>query len=490
MKHRTIFGSSGLMLLVSMTLIACGSSGGADDATVPPPPSAATAKSAVGQITGFGSIYVNGVEYDTTGASYDVDDVMASGDSALSVGMVVKVQGSVNADGRTGSASSVHYDDEIEGIVENLATDTLEPSIKTFTVMGVTVQADQNRTHFDGEDDPDFSFDTIMMGDHVEVSGEYSGDVLIASYIEEQDAADDDFEAKGTVTEYDSLNSFVLVLKNGATLNVTLAASAEIPSVGVANEQYVEVEGTIPDPVNFPDSMLATKVELEDDDGLEDDDDEVEIKGILSYDMESDSWSVRDVTVAFGDGTEYKPESLRDSIADLSASGLTVEVEGHYLNEVLQVDEIELEEDELEFKADAVVLSSTGPRDGTIQLSFGIATGMVDVIVNADTFFGDDEPMDHFDLGSITESQKVEIEARWGDDGLIYASTLQFEDDMGYEIEGPLTAIDDVSLTVLEVTFNIDPDTFFENGIPVVDDNVEVEDEDADGYADSVEIED
>ena len=52
-------------------------------------------------------------------------------------------------------------------------------------------------------------------------------------------------------------------------------------------------------------------------------------------------------------------------------------------------------------------------------------------------------------------------------------------------------AIDSVSLTVLEVTFNIDPDdTFFENGIPVVGDNVEVEDENADGYADSVEIED
>jgi hypothetical protein len=494
MKLKTIIEPLGVIFLVSMTLASCGGSGGTGgtggtgDVSVPPP--SATAKSAVGQITGFGSIYVNGIEYDTTGASYDVDDAMEFDDSALSVGMVVKVQGSVNAGGLTGSASSISYDDEIEGIVEDLATDVDIPSIKTFTVMGVSVQADRNSTNFDGEDDASFSFESIINGDNVEVSGEYSDDVLIASYIEKQDAADDDFEAKGTVTEYDNVDRFVLVLKNGATLNVMLAGSAEIPSVGIANDQYVEVEGTIPDSLNFPDSMLATKVELEDDDGLEDDDDEVEIKGILSYNMDLESWSVRDVTVAFSDSTEFKPESLRDSVADTSASGLTVEVEGQYLNDVLQVEEIELEEDELEFKADARVLDSTGTRDGNIELSFGAASGVVTVVVTPDTLFLDDEAMDHFDLNEVTDGQKVEVEARLGEDGLIYASNFHLEDDMGYEIKGPLRAIDDVSLTVLDVTFNTDLDTFFENGTPVVDDNVEVEDENADGYADSVKIED
>ena len=61
---------------------------------------------------------------------------------------------------------------------------------------------------------------------------------------------------------------------------------------------------------------------------------------------------------------------------------------------------------------------------------------------------------------------------------------------MGYEIKGPLDEITDVSLTVLGVVFNTDTETFFENGVPVDGDYVEVADEDADGYADSVEIED
>ena len=152
-KYRTTFAPLGIALMLSLTLAACGSSGGSGDTTPVPPPSA-TAKSAVGMITGFGSVYVNGVEYDTNGASYDVDDASASDDSALAVGMVVKVQGSVNADGRTGSANSVSYDDEVEGLVEDLATDAADPSIKTFTVMNTMVRVHQNSTNFDGEDDP------------------------------------------------------------------------------------------------------------------------------------------------------------------------------------------------------------------------------------------------------------------------------------------------------------------------------------------------
>lgn len=478
-----------MALIVSLTLSACGSSGGSADPTATPP--SATAKSVVGEITGFGSIYVNGVEYDTDGATYDVDDTSASDDSALAVGMVVKVQGSVNADGRTGSASSISYDDEVEGLVEDLATSADDPSIKTFSVMNTLVRIDQNSTNFDGEDDAAFSFETIMNGDNVEVSGQYDGDILVASYVEKQDSADDDFEARGTITQYNDADNFVLVLKNGNTLDVTLAAGAEIPFAGIANDQYVEVEGTIPDPVGFPDSILATKVELEDDDHFGDEDDsDVEIKGMLNYDAATEAWSVRDVIIAFSDNTEYKPASLMDSIADGSAAGLTVEVEGFYLNDVLQVDEIELEEDELELKGDATVLESTGPRDGTIQLSFGMATGSVDVIVNSETMFRDDEAMNHFDLGSIMDGAKIEVEARWADNGSIIASSLHLEDDMGYEIKGPLDAIDDVSLTVLNVTFSLDENTFFENGMPVDGDYVEVEDEDADGYADSVEIED
>ena len=132
-----------LAFSVAAALAGCG---GSDSATTSTPTASATPQTTVGKITGFGSIYVNGIEYDTAGASYDVDDSSASGDDALAVGMVVKVQGSVNPDGRTGQADSVSYDDDIEGAVANLATDMGDPGIKTFTIMGVPVRASKRTT--------------------------------------------------------------------------------------------------------------------------------------------------------------------------------------------------------------------------------------------------------------------------------------------------------------------------------------------------------
>jgi len=483
-------------ILLAGTLAGCGGSSDSADPGPEPTPSA-TAQTTIGMITGFGSVYVNGVEYDTAGASYDVDDVSASNDDALAVGMVVAIQGSVNADGRTGTAESVSYDDDVEGIVENLAIDAMDTNVLTFSVMGISVRADRTSTNFDGEDDPAFSFDTVANGDNVEVSGEYDGDLLVASYIEKQHMDDDDYEAKGTVDQYNGSDQFVLVLRNTSTLNITLADSARIPTVGIADGQFVEVEGTIPDPVNAPTDLLATKVELEDDDRIEsDDDDEIEIKGDLSYDAETGAWSIRDVVLAFSESTEYKPESLANSIADMTAAGLNVEVEGEYVNDVLQVEEIELEEGEheegeLEFKADASSVTVMAPREGSITLTFGNATGSVDIIVTTDTMFRDDESMSHFDLNSLVEGTKIEVDARRADDGMIYATSLHLEDDIGYEIEGPLDSIDtDVSITVLGIAFGLDANTFYENGVPVAGDEVEVSDENGDGIADKVEIED
>ncbi len=121
----------------------------------------------------------------------------------------------------------------------------------------------------------------------------------------------------------------------------------------------------------------------------------------------------------------------------------------------------------------------------------GNAVGTVDVIVNNETMFRDDDVVQSIDYGSINQGDKVDIDARWGDDGAIYASNLHLEDSSGYEIEGPVEAVDAGTLQVLDVVYNTDPNiTIFEDGVPVVGDFVEVEDDNGDGTADSVEIED
>jgi hypothetical protein len=208
---------------------------------------------------------------------------------------------------------------------------------------------------------------------------------------------------------------------------------------------------------------------------------------MLNYDTASGTWFVKDIALTFDGGTEYEPLSLESMLADQSAAGLYVEVEGEHVGDVLQVEEIELEEDELGFKA--VVAGKSG--GDTLTLSFGDARGTVDVIVNNETMFRDDDVVQSIDYGSINELDKVEIDARWGDDGAIYASNLHLEDGSDYEIEGPVEAVGDRTLQVLGVVYDTDPTiTVFEDGIPVDGDFVEVEDETGDGMADTVEIED
>ena len=58
---------------------------------------------AQGPINGFGSVVVNGVHYATSGATITIDD-QPGAESDLRVGQVVRVEGTVDAGGTTGTA--------------------------------------------------------------------------------------------------------------------------------------------------------------------------------------------------------------------------------------------------------------------------------------------------------------------------------------------------------------------------------------------------
>ncbi|HRH78729.1 MAG TPA: hypothetical protein PK129_15390, partial [Cellvibrionaceae bacterium] len=76
MSHST-FPRNLSTLVASATLAvlaACGGGGGSSGTT--PPPGGGTTASAIsyGTITAFGSVWVNGIEYETTGAEVRIDD--------------------------------------------------------------------------------------------------------------------------------------------------------------------------------------------------------------------------------------------------------------------------------------------------------------------------------------------------------------------------------------------------------------------------------
>ena len=65
------------IVLATGLLASCGGGGSSSGS------SSNTTTTSIGKIDGFGSIYVNGVEYDTSHANYHVDDESAFDDSAL-----------------------------------------------------------------------------------------------------------------------------------------------------------------------------------------------------------------------------------------------------------------------------------------------------------------------------------------------------------------------------------------------------------------------
>src|SRR5207344_1716166 len=116
---------------------------------------------AFGALEGFGSIFVNGIEYFTDGATILIDGQPAA-ESDLRVGMRLRVDGVVFGTGATGQASLVTYDPDVRGTIEGAVTANTEGAF--FTVGGIGVQTD-DATITDGV----LSAALLAAGDRVEV---------------------------------------------------------------------------------------------------------------------------------------------------------------------------------------------------------------------------------------------------------------------------------------------------------------------------------
>jgi Domain of unknown function (DUF5666) len=95
------------------------------------PGTGGTGISVLGPISGFGSVVINGVHYDESGARITLDGAGA-GSGALRLGMVADVQGTRAADGLTGVAQSIDIWSIAQGVVSDVGAGR-------FTVMGMTI---------------------------------------------------------------------------------------------------------------------------------------------------------------------------------------------------------------------------------------------------------------------------------------------------------------------------------------------------------------
>ena len=286
-----------------------------------------------GEITRFGSIFVNGVEFNTDNSQFEVDGTVFGSQSeailaGLAVGMVARIEGITDASGVTGTATLVVYDDEIEGPVANLTT--LLNGQKSFEIFNQTVIIDQTSTFFKVTD-----FGTLAMNDIVEVSGFLApNNEIFATYIEWQGVLEpgvSEVELTGTISQFDSgTKSFKL---GSVTIDFASAVTIDVPGEILYNGLEVEVEGVY----QADGSILAVEIEEEDDD-FESEIDHISLQGIIA--------NFSNVT---GLHFTIGGQPVDASIAELSPpgiivldNGVNVEVRGSIVGGVLFADKVKL----------------------------------------------------------------------------------------------------------------------------------------------------
>jgi hypothetical protein len=231
-------------------LAACGGGGGGNatvagiDGTGGPRPAAV----AVGAITGFGSIFVNGVEYSTSSSTITVNGASGT-EQTLRIGQVVRVSGTIATGGTTGTATTVSYDDNVTGAIT-----AIDLAQNTLTVMGQVVRVTAVTTFDDSSGTPP-TLATLLIGNTVEVSGytDTTG-VTVATRIERKAAAGT-LEVSGVASSLDSTN---MRFNIGAL--IVNYASATLSGGTLANASCVEARGsTFSATTN---ALTATRVEV------------------------------------------------------------------------------------------------------------------------------------------------------------------------------------------------------------------------------------
>lgn len=270
---------------------------------------AATAAPAIvsGVITNFGSIFVNGVEYETGSSSVSLDGSPAS-EADLKIGMFVTLDATINADGSTGVAKTVSFADEVEGVVGtvNIAAD----GTGTLVVMGQTVTIDAN-TAFESKVSTIASIDQLAVGNIVEISGFSSGTgSILATRVEvkkSQRTNADTVSLKGLIANLDATAGTFTI--GGLTISYDANTLLEhAPSTGLANGLFVEVKSTLG--TNGSGQLIASKIELKGGGkkGLKvEKDKHMELEGIVTAaTIDGSSFMLNGQTIQLVSTTEYK----------------------------------------------------------------------------------------------------------------------------------------------------------------------------------------
>ncbi len=273
-----------------------------------------TGRTEFGSIEAFGSIVVNGIHYDETGAFITIDGVGNQPPSALKLGMVVQIDGTLDPVSLRGIADTVRVSRTLLGQVESVPNSAGEIQILSQAVALTT------STQFDGA----AGGGSLIPGDWVSVHGleDPGKKTLVATLVEKVPAPPGGQSAiRGTARNAGGDQFRIGALKISAS-------GLPVPGDG----DYISVTGNY---VSGTGKMSAVAIsatrEVE-----TSEDNETEITGYVTDFRSSSAFVIAGVPV---DASRATVEGGR--LQDIK-NGALVTVEGHIRNGVLVAGEIEL----------------------------------------------------------------------------------------------------------------------------------------------------
>lgn len=432
MKNRLI-----CIAAVTTQLVACGGGGttvaGIDARGTP----ARVSIVSKGTITGFGSIVVNGVRYDTDGATIEVDGEPGT-ESDLKVGQVVVVQGTIEEDGSAAAATSVAFDDLVEGPVT-----AINNAMNTLTVLGQSVIVDAD-TSFDDSISPP-SIDGIFVNDIVEVSGFFLADGRISATRIEKELPGGEFEVTGVVSGLTATTFRI----NNLIVDFGRAQLDNFPNGTPENGQLVEAKGN--PPLGGNGELVATRVEFKSGDLPAADGDRAEVEGFITRFVSATDFDVEGVSVTTDASTTF----VNGTGADL-ALNRKVEVEGVVnASGVLVASKIEIK------LANFIrIEGQVDDRSGNQISIFGVPINTNDL-----TRFEDKsaQNLDSFGIDDIVVGDY--LETRGYEDASGVVATLVEREDFDGEValRGFVGEVTQPTFTILGVTIETDAGTQYRN---------------------------
>ena len=299
---------------VALVVTACSGGGGGDDSSsdsVPTPVAASRTRIVTGAISGFGSVIVNGVHYDTSSTEVRIEDRVGTL-AELHVGEVVRIEAETDDRG-VARARRIEQHRLMQGTVQ-----AVDPVAGTVTIAGQVIRVDDD-TSFD-DSIAHSALAGIAVGDRLEVHGFSGSDGQArATRLEKAAAGEVEVEVTGQVSALDTATKRFHV--GSLDVDYSEAALEGFGTAGLRDGDLVEVKGR---EFLAGGALKALKVGKEDDDHVSGHSGtEAEVEGLVTRFASATDFDVAGQKATTSGGTSF----VGGSAADLKLDA-KIEVEG------------------------------------------------------------------------------------------------------------------------------------------------------------------